>query len=254
MFTVYFDASGSEAGQPALAIGGFLASTEQWYSFEKQWVKRLADDDLEYFHASEFNGCSGQFKSGWRGNEERRTGLIVDLVAIIQGHAGRKFGSVVVNRALSSVLSPQDRKEWHLCAYSLAGRTCAARVRQWTIAEHLKSVPELVFEDGDAGKGELISILRRDGFSAPVFQPKRDRVDADGTIVKCAIPLQAADLLAFELFDPIRKIERDGYIKRIKKTYREIDRVPGEPGCYEVESLTALKNRLVDLSRSINAQ
>jgi len=115
-------------------------------------------------------------------------------------------------------------------------------------------VPELVFEDGDAGKGELISILRRDGFSAPVFQPKRDRVDADGTIVKCAIPLQAADLLAFELFDPIRKIERDGYIKRIKKTYREIDRVPGEPGCYEVESLTALKNRLVDLSRSINAQ
>jgi hypothetical protein len=250
MFTAYFDASGSEAGQPVLAVAGFLASAEAWCDFEKQWLARLSDDDLEYFHTTEFNSSTGQFQIGWKENSERRDRLIRDLVQIIQANAGRKFGEVIVNNTLLSTMPEREREYWKLGAYSLAGRTCAAKVRLWAKSQNLRSVPELVFEDGDKGKGMLTKILERDGFATPIFKPKRDRMDDTGMVIRAAVPLQAADLFAYELFDPMRKIEQDGYIKRIKRTYQEIDRVPGEPGWYEVQDLKELRRNLGSQLRS----
>jgi hypothetical protein len=243
-FTAYFDASGSEIGQPVLAVGGFLASAEAWLDFDREWLARLKTDGLDYFHTSEFNASRGQFKNGWKGDESRRRNLIADLVKIIVGNVGRKFGSVVVNDKFNAAISPEERKQWLLGSYSLAGRTCAARVRGWAKTEKLRSVPRLVFEEGDSGRGELSKILQQDGFAAPIFAPKKDTTDSVGTVVKAAVPLQAADLWAYEMFDPMRKIENDGYIKRIKTTYQELDRVPGSPGWYSVRDLSDLSSKL----------
>ena len=126
-------------------------------------------------------------------------------------------------------------------------------MRKWARSENLRSVPELVFADGDLGKGQLIARLKEDGFVDPIFRPAIDTWK-DGMLVKGVLPLQAADLFAYEMFDPMRKIEKDGYIERIKRTYAEIDRVvPGEPGYYSNFNLSELSARLSEIKNNENA-
>ena len=66
-----------------------------------------------------------------------------------------------------------------------------------------------------------------------------------GSVVRVTvrrIPLQAADLLAYELFDPTRKIAQDGYIKRIKKTFDALDDgTPGDLGLTKPEHLKVMR-------------
>ena len=239
-FTAYFDASGDDHSQPVLSVAGFVANADNWKSFEAAWLKRLLQDGLEYFHTKEFNGCSGQFKSGWKGDEDRQRKLITDLVLIIRDHVGRKFGMTVINKQLKGGFTADQQERWHVCAYSLAGRTCAARVREWFESWHARSMPEFVFEDGDSGKGKLIDIFKNGELPDPIFKPKKSYVDRRGMVHEAAIPLQAADLLAYECFDPTRKIVRDGYLRKIKRTIEELHRIPGPLGIIEAPHMKFL--------------
>ena len=248
MFTAYFDASGSEEDQPNLAVAGFISNAESWMEFEDRWLERLHRDDLAYFHTSEFNSSQGQFVEGWKDNEVRRTRLIVDLVQIIKETANRKVGMVVLNKNVQAGFSEEQRLRWHIRSYSLAGRTCAARVREWAESWHASSVPELVFEEGDSGRDELTRLLvEESGFAHPIFKPKNDRLDKHGMVVKAAVPLQASDLLAYELFDPVRKIAKDGYIRRIKRTFQELDKIPGPVGIITEDHIKLLSDYLTQI-------
>lgn len=96
MFVAYFDASGTERNNPVLAVAGFLSGADRWMEFETKWLERLKSDGLTCFHTSDFNACQGEFKSGWKGHENRRVNLIADLVQIIKDHVDRKFGAVII--------------------------------------------------------------------------------------------------------------------------------------------------------------
>jgi hypothetical protein len=195
----YFDAAGHEADQKFVVVAGFISSPDDWIDFDRLWRARLAKDGLEYFHATEFAHSVLQF-DGWRDQKDKRIALSSDLMDIIRSHAYEKFGCVVVNRVLAEEMSEETKKEFLINAYSLGGRSCAADVRTWQRSWGGKFVPELVFEDGDIGKGFLRNTLLRDGFAEPLFRPKKDQVTDDGLIIPALTPLQAADWLAYEVF------------------------------------------------------
>jgi hypothetical protein len=217
-FTVYLDASGSEHDQPCLAVAGYLSTAEQWIEFEKSWLLRLSAEGLDYFHAREILRAVP--------DKIKRDSLYADLTGIIAGHCTRQIGCCVINSAMDA-LTEEERKEFDITAYSIAGRACAGQVRQWARAFGARSLPELVFECGDKGKGSLLGLLKTDGFPEPTFRPKRDTL-INGFIQPGAVPLQAADLLAFEIFDPIRKIETDGYLRRIRPSFEALCKIPGD--------------------------
>jgi hypothetical protein len=98
MFTGAFDAGGSEYDQPILVVAGFVSSAMDWDEFAVLWKKRLAEDNLTYFHALDFAHSRKEF-SGWKEQEPRRRKLLSDLIELIKRHAYRKFGSIVVNAA-----------------------------------------------------------------------------------------------------------------------------------------------------------
>ncbi|HZT35256.1 MAG TPA: hypothetical protein VFA15_05010, partial [Nitrososphaera sp.] len=172
MFTAYFDASGNEEDQPCLAVAGFLAGADAWSSFEQEWLERLAKDGLRNFHRREL--------AMWE--KSKRDRLLNDLIDIIIGNVGRKFGAVIDHESLS-VLSPEERTELHLRSYSLAARTCISKVRLWSKSERLRLVPDIVLEDGDAGKGKSIDMLTEQRVPLPTFKPSRDRIE-DGFLIK----------------------------------------------------------------------
>ena len=107
----------------------------------------------------------------------------------------------------------------------MAGRGCGAQVREWCRGWS-GSLPEFIFECGDDGVDDLRAIFKRGELPEPIFKPKKDIIKS-GFLRKAAVPLQAADLLAFECFDPIRKYENDGYLKRIRPSFKALENIPG---------------------------
>ena len=87
-------------------------------------------------------------------------------------------------------------------------------------------------------------MLEESGFTAFHFRPKKDRIDKNGLLQKAVVPLQASDLMAYETFDPLRKIERDGYLRSMKHTYEALDRIIGEPKVVPNVSMKLLSRML----------
>jgi hypothetical protein len=123
-----------------LVVAGFVATADEWVEFNKFWKERLTQDGIEYFHAVEFAHSVGEFASGWNGNEPRRRALLADLMTIIKRHVSRKFADVVINEALDK-MSNDTKAQFHINAYSLAGRSCVARLREWLHRERWETVP-----------------------------------------------------------------------------------------------------------------
>jgi len=232
MFIAYFDASGDDHCQFALAVGGFVASADSWTEWEREWLDRLRNDGLECFHWTELNGWDV-----WR-----RTRLIDDLCSIIMNHVSAKSGAALINDDLRAQLSAAEREKWRIKSFSLAGRTVAKKMRIWA-SEWGGRMPELVFEAGDKGKGQLIHLLESQGYPSPIFRPKRTyRHKKSLVVIEGAVPLQAGDLLAYKLFAKARAIKQNPEASRdFSRLHPILDRIPGLCGVVTPNHLRFLK-------------
>jgi hypothetical protein len=241
-----FDASGKE-DQRCLVVAGFISRSSDWQTFHTEWIKRLQEDNLEYFHMVDFAASQDQF-AGWRNDEPRRRKLLGDLMGIIKSHAYRKIGCVIENDEFYRLAEP-NQKEFSLNAYTLAARTCVADVSNWKKREGLSHVPTgYVFEEGDDGKGMLIKRMQEDGYSLPYFLPKKDRTGPDGDVIGAYTPLQAADLLAYEIAKPYKDVlEGKPQPDRFRWAFEELLTIPGELGYYSPKNLKDLNDRFDEL-------
>lgn len=244
-----FDASGKE-DSPCLVVAGFIASHDDWASFNKEWLGRLKQDGLAYFHMVDFANFRKQFATGWEGDEDRRRRLLGDLVGLIKSHVYRLFASAIEMKTFDT-LSEENKKEYSLNAYVLAARSCAADVRRWQEREKFKPPTAYAFEEGDKGKGMLTKRFLDDNLSKPVFKPKKDTIQPDGSLIRGYTPLQAADILAYELHKPHRDLlAGKPRIPRFRWALEELLRLPGEPGYYSPKHIRDLNKRLEALSES----
>ena len=118
MLKAYFDASGAQ-DQLAVVVAGFVSSAELWMEWEEEWLKKLSDYGLAYFHYKELNG--------WP--KSKRSDLAADLCAMIRPYVSAKTGVAVINREVAAVFSDSERKNWRINAYAVAGRTAAREMR-----------------------------------------------------------------------------------------------------------------------------
>lgn len=241
-FTCYFDASGTQHDQLALAVAGFMSTPDRWREFEQVWLARLAKSGLKEFHRKDLNLT-------------RYPGLLSDLSSIIRDYAMHKFGMVVRVAELHRNMPAGEYDKFHLDAYSYAARGCAAQVRQWAVKRHLRSTPGLIYAKGDAGRGQLETRLRKDGFTDFAFAPAKDETNRKtGSTTPAAVPLQAADLLAYEVFDPIRFMERNGMTfgslgrSALSSIWFILDKIPGEAQVTEDDSIRAFEERIANFS------
>jgi hypothetical protein len=251
-----FDASG-KADRSCLVVAGFISSLKDWEAFDTSWRKRLAADELTYFHMADLAGCREEFSKGWKDDEPRRRALLSDLVGIIQAHAYRSFVSVVENKHFAR-LSTENQKSFALDAYSLAGRSAVAKISTWRkITSGFEGVPTAyVFEEGDEGAGNLMKSMLRDGYPSPQFGAKKDGVDPDGNPIVAYTPLQAADLLAYEVFRLYDDIsEGKGRFSKEDKwrwAMQEFLKTPGDWGYYTPKNLDEINEKLRTLIEDAN--
>jgi hypothetical protein len=66
IFTAYLDESGTHAGAPISAMGGFIGDARQWRKFEKRDGKLFKRFRVDVFHAVDVRRGHKDFK-GWTG-------------------------------------------------------------------------------------------------------------------------------------------------------------------------------------------
>ena len=195
LFEAYFDESGTHRGSAGVAVAGYIARPEQWIAFDEEWRKALADNDLDFFHMADCE-AGAQLYRGW--SRERRESLFVRLADITNKHALASIGCVI-DRPDYEKHAPRQIQRLYGGLYGVAASICGQSAA--AVAKQLSDDPwiEFVFEHAPKDTGAVAGLFRdnmidperREAFRVKGcrFSDKRD-----------TRPLQAADILAYEMF------------------------------------------------------
>lgn len=196
MLTACFDASGKEGDQKYLVVGGFVASANDWISFEQPWRVEVAKNNKGDFHRSEYG------RIVQKGSERERH--LLELVDIAKSHSYRKIGCIVPIDSFKKKVSAGVRDYFALHSYVMASLVAMSQIEKWkeTVPEFRGKPIRYVFEHGDDGDTLLTKFVRSMGMADPLFEwgKKPKKPLPDGTFPIAFTPLQAADFLAYELF------------------------------------------------------
>lgn len=206
--TVYFDESGTHDSE-AVVVAGFVSSETEWEAFTERWEQVLTEAGLEYFRMSEFESSRGQF-SGW--TTPAKQDLLNMLLQIIRDHTFRSIGCVVMKQSFDSILS---REAKIVCgdAYGLAALNCWRHLG--LVLQKADVWMDCLMEDGAKGKGAIQDIFDA-GSERPEWQEDY-RMRSLSFEEKRVAPLQAADILAYELYK--QGLQQFGLVKKRKMRY-----------------------------------
>jgi hypothetical protein len=238
MFTSYFDAAGGK-DHGFIVVSGWVASLHQWELFEVDWKLLLAKYDIPYFHMKLFSQSAKHFSS-WKGNEPKRARFLSLVVEIIKEHVQHGVAGFVEMESFDRVNSIYELSEAVGPPYALAGRDCIAHVNNFLRAKNGNKLPAIdyIFEDGDKGKGELMRVVQKDGWSIPIFRPDHDQLNKNGDLIKGVVQLQAADFAAYELRKVMKDDPKEEWpIHKYRKSLRGLADIPAEWGKYTESDL-----------------
>lgn len=227
MLTGYMDETGHsrDARQKFVGVAGLVAPAEMWETFERKWEETLRLYKLPYFHMKDFASSRKQFE-GW--SELKRRKLYGKLMRIIATTHPFPVGAIVALDDFRS-FSPEDRElmgdPYHFClmgcVYQPAWRTKYASpdVRVAVVfseQSEFKGLAGLLLDDFKQNHAQGWR------FDPPVF---RD--------MKSVVPLQAADIVAYELYKEFERRlyrpeekQRYGYLELMKVALRSYTLMP----------------------------
>ncbi len=202
-FTAYFDESGTHASAPVVAVAGFISTVERWRNLEREWSTVLRMYKLEYFHMTDFENRWGPYRDWDKGKRET---IIKRLLGIIKQYALSGFSAAVV-RGDYERLREEHPGRW-VTPYGVCAAWCLRDVADWLESSNRDEYAGYVFERGFRGAGHMAEAFGRASdevrrayrFDALSFADKR-----------AVIPLQAADILAYEVCKQVlRRTGADG--------------------------------------------
>jgi hypothetical protein len=197
MLTAYFDDSGTHGGSDIVLMAGFFAHRNQWDLFDKLWAKQLSapcpgKESLSWFHMAECQAGDGMFL-GWKRHETDF--LVHELGGIILKTGIYGFGGAMSRKEYERLIVGDYRR-----ATGDAETICIINCFS-TLLDLAKVVAPgqeiaIVFDDRPQKKRDIQKI----------YDIYKD-VAGDAGIVSVTfasarkvLPLQAADLLAWEIY------------------------------------------------------
>jgi hypothetical protein len=238
--TLYCDAS-RNGGYTVVA--GAIASVNEWKTFDSEWSPILKKSGLAYFRMSEFAHSTGQFKSGWKKNEERRRQLLLDLATVIHRNVRCWIGACVSQRDYDAADEIFELHEF-LQPYPLCGYTCVELAYKWRELRHLDYLPmEYIFEEGDEHAGQLSDAVRRYKGQYPIFRRKREEETQPSNLLT---PLQVGDFAAYEIgkFYGVVDPAQNKLFERMRTSFELFRGIPTRWGQWTHDSIRPLLNAM----------
>lgn len=213
-FASYFDDSGHPDDKPFVIIAGFIATEDQWLRFEKEWLDHLAPMGIEIFHMADF-----EKSTKWTRNQ--KDDLLRKLIGTIRVRTRIQMQAIVPMAPYQEINEKYAFEEAFGAPYAVAGRTIAKFINEWK-EQYAKPEDKMLvfFEDGSKHKGDFMAAMERDGLPCPGFLKKSE-----------AVPLQAADLIAWEGHHAMRYRQPRWTLQYL------IDKHPLRDGTFPLEEL-----------------
>ena len=196
----YFDESGTHSSSKAIAVAGYLSTAEQWKLFTEEWKAALEEFQLEQFHMTDFANRAKDYSS-WTDCE--RNARFARLAAIIRRHTLASISSGFLRQSFDAIFD-RDAKRFVGGPYGAAVGMCFLDVAERLKPLYPSARVAYVFESGAKGAGDIASAFRMnyaDAETREQFKLESFRFDEK----RQCVPLQAADILAYELYRQIPK-------------------------------------------------
>ncbi len=202
------DETGHSGDTSYVGMAGLVAPSSRWVVFENDWKVTMEKAGIEYFHMREFAHSTGQFKE-WKGKEEQRRLLLSRLMQIIRGTDATPVGAIVSMadyRTLTELQRGQILDPYYLCF-----QTCAWGAVVMAIFEPPEEEVVMIFGQHNEFQGraaELWKVMREninhgERMGSYAFSNARE-----------VVPLQAADIVAYELFQEFDNRLKRPHLKR----------------------------------------
>lgn len=222
MLTVYCDDSGTDKHSRSAVVAGYMSNVAQWELFTKEWIAALKDFGIINMRRANLENFQGDFKK-W--DSTRRTALLQRLQPIIKRRTKMPLGSMVVKEDFEKFV-PNELKEKTGGVYGFLAYTCLAGVTKWCnqpSRQHRQPI-NWVFEAGTEGSHQVNKMF--DATYANEDLRKQSHLGGWSFKGKDIVPLQSADLLAYECF---KLIENQVVDKGEKRPVRiSMDKLVGD--------------------------
>lgn len=213
MFVGYFDESGLDERSKSFCIAGYVAESKNWFELRRSWSSTLAEAGVTCFHMADFENRQGEFE-GW--TNAKRIGFIKDLLALINSTDVWGVGCGIVKtdyERISAAFIARGKvtPHWYRHPYLLAFQHCLIETCVHAEDVHPREKIAFVFDQQAEFHARAEKVY--EGLTSSGKWPRAFRLGSLRFASKLdAIPLQAADLLAYELrkrldhklFDPAR--------------------------------------------------
>jgi hypothetical protein len=202
--TVYLDDSGTDAPNTHLVVAGFASEIDQWNRFNNEWKDVLDSFGVPFFKAKQFDGGrrgKGVYQD-W--DEKRRRAFMGNLLGIIKRRTFKSFGTLLEKNVFDYLTANKDLKAYFRSAFAFSVFNCMHSVTEWRNQYHPGTPLLFVVDAGNKNEGDLLEAGRH----LKLKQDDRMIQDINTGDDRTLPPLQAADLLAFELCAETRRVEQ----------------------------------------------
>ena len=222
--TAYYDESGTHDDSDRVVLAGFIAESERWLAFEPQWKQALVDfelpldkEGLRHFHMVDFANRAPPYHKWTEPVRRERLNRLLDL---IKDHAEASVAVVVPRLSYEAATTPTERKLTQ-GPYGFAALTAFAVMQNVMVDD---AYVTCYFEDGVKNAGDMISIYQdAKKLDAPEI---RHILSISLQDKRRFVPLQAADILAYEIYKFFPK--NDLVDPDMRYPYQELTKIPHE--------------------------
>ncbi|MGD0293119.1 MAG: hypothetical protein ABSB30_04635 [Terracidiphilus sp.] len=235
-YSAYFDASGHPSEQDVLSVAGYVATVENWYSFDDGWNKILQGEGVKFFHATDFVNSRGEFSVGWKGETDRRRNFVSRLQDCLESNCRLFFRVSLFLEDYLRVNGDFELQEMIGMPYTICSMQCSHMLRGW--AKGVGCLDNLIyyFEDGDLDKGDFEAHHKRAYGVNPKF------LDKTG-----AVAFQASDFAAWKIRTALEASAADDHTRdkgwNLLRSLAILNVIPKEAGVLNEASLRTFCDR-----------
>ena len=212
MFTAYFDDSGTDANSDIALAACYISAKRGWGEFVEAWDTARWEEGFDSFHMSDFMSPPTQGKKPWCDWDKEKKSHVYNRLAKITNENKRIGIALAVPKAVWDRTPNYIRGHYGQQHYTFAVRVCMNRIVRWRAESLINHPVSYVFD------WEMHRTPKREEISKVldiVARPQNWVVDdllglePDGYSFEHKEefkPLQAADILAWQMRSHMRKI------------------------------------------------